>query len=99
MSSEQPVPLKLNNGTAQNVTYTASSARSTQLGAQTYAVRLQSTTACHIRIDGSTVVALTTDTLINGGAPGETIGCSPGQYVAAIQDSAGGKLNITELTR
>ena len=99
MSSEQPIPLKLQNGTAQNVTYTASSARSTQLGAQTYGVRLQSTTACHIRIDGSTVAALTTDTLINGGAPGEVFGCSPGQYVAAIQDSAGGKLNITELTR
>lgn len=99
MSSEQPIPLKLQTGKTQNVAYTATAARSTQLGAQTYAIRVQSTTACHIRIDGSTVVAITTDTLINANAPGENIGVSPGQYVSAVQDSAGGNLNITEMTR
>src|SRR5690242_1842711 len=98
MSSEFPLPLHHQQGTGQNVAYTTA-ARSTQLGAQTYAVRVQSTSACHIRFGDVTVVAVSTDALVNAGAPGETIGCAPKQYISVVQDSAGGTLNIVELTR
>ncbi len=85
--------------TSQDITTSGASATlATAFGAQTYVVRLACTAACRYRLveaDGGTAVA--TDTLLNPYDP-ELIQVTPGQKIAAIQEAAGGKLNVTEMT-
>lgn len=86
-------------GTSQDITTGASSATlANPFGSETYQVRLSATAAVRYRVvesGGGTAVA--TDTLLPGGVV-EYIVVSPGQKIAAIQDSAAGKLNVTEMS-
>lgn len=84
-------------GASQDVVTGASSATSTAFGATTYQVRLACTSAVRYRVvEAAGGTALATDTLL---IPNwiEYVTVSPGQKIAAIQDSAAGKLNITEM--
>lgn len=86
-------------GTSQDITTGAASATlTTALGSQTYQVRLSATAACRFRVveaAGGTAVA--TDTLLPANWV-EYITVTPGQKIAAIQESAAGKLNVTEVS-
>lgn len=86
-------------GTSQDITTSGTSATLTNpFGPQTYQVRLSATTATRYRIveaAGGTAVA--TDTLLPTNWV-EVITVNPGQKIAAIQDSAPGKLNVTEMS-
>ena len=61
------------------------------------AVRLVSTTACHVFIGIPTGTALATHTYLPANFP-EVFGVVAGQKVSVIQDAAGGTLSITELS-
>jgi hypothetical protein len=87
-------------GVSQDITTGAASATLTNaFGPQTYQVRLSvATAACRYRIveaAGGTAVA--TDTLLPVNWV-EIITVNPGQKIAAIQDAAAGKLNVTEMS-
>ena len=84
-------------GSSSNVTIGAASAQSAAFGSQTFDIRLVSTVASHVRI-GSNPTAVAADTLLPANVP-EYFHVYPGEKVAVIQDSAGGTLNVTELTR
>lgn len=86
-------------GTAQVVAYTASSATATAVGSQTYAVRLVSTTACHVHIAQPAVAAsATADTYLAGVTVPEYVCVSPGDIITVVRDSVSGNLSIVELT-
>ena len=82
-------------GLTQNVAYSTTAGTITNaLGAQTYKVRVVTTTDAFITTDGTTATA--------AGAylPAlavEYFTVSPGQKVSAIQVSAGGTLYVTEI--
>ena|ERR1700758_2769506 len=94
-------PWKLAIGTAQVVTSGAASAASTPVGSETRALLIYASASVHIRISQGTNAAdpaVATDTFIPGGASPMVLGCSPGDRVKVIQDTAGGTVYITELT-
>lgn len=80
----------------QIAAFTASSAAITNaVGDGVTIVRLVATAACHIKV-GVTPVATSSDMLL----PANTVqylAISPGLKVAAIQNSAGGNLHVTEM--
>lgn len=83
-------------GVSQKVAYTGTSAQSTAFGANTTLVRLVATSNCHVLV-GANPTALADGTCLY--VPLNTvvfIGVLPGQKIAAIQDSAGGNLFVTE---
>lgn len=84
-------------GASQDITTGAASATLTNaFGAQTYQVRLSCTVACRFRlVEAAGGTAVATDTLLPPNWV-EYINVSPGQKIAAIQETAAGKLNITE---
>lgn len=86
-------------GATQNITTSGTSAVVTNaFGAQTYRVRLTAKGAdCWFRIGDGTPTATTGDTFMAAGSV-EYFTCTPGQKVAAIQDSAAGTLNVTEVS-
>lgn len=85
-------------GTTQVVTVSGTSASiSNALGAQTYQVRVVSTTACHVLIGDGSITATTSDPYLPAGIP-EYFTCSPGQKVAFIQSAAGGSAYVTEMS-
>jgi hypothetical protein len=81
-------------GTAQEVAIGAASAASAAFGAQTYQVRVVATSAC--RVGDGTPAALAADSYLPADRP-EYFTCTPGQRIAVIQESAGGKLSVTEV--
>jgi hypothetical protein len=83
-------------GAAQDVAIGAASAASAAFGTQTYQVRVVATSACRVRIGEGTPTALATDSYLPADRP-EYLTCTPGQKIAVIQESAGGKLSITEV--
>jgi len=83
-------------GAAQEVAIGASSAASTAFGAQTYGIRLCSTAACRYIVSDGTPTAVATSTLLPPSWV-EVVQVNPGQKVAVIQETAGGKLSVTEL--
>jgi hypothetical protein len=86
-------------GTGQNVTIGAASVQSTAIGAQTHAIRIVATGACHIET-GPNPTATASSALIPANQRGEVFKVSPGDKVAVIQDGAStGTLNIVELSR
>lgn len=85
-------------GATQSITTSASSATGSAVGAQTYAVRVVATAAAHIRFSQPAVAAAATDCYISATQVGEYFRVAPGDIPTAIQDSAGGKVYITELT-
>lgn len=84
-------------GTVQKVAYTTA-ANSSAVGAQTYAVRLVATTACHVKVSKAGTSATATDGYIAANAPPEYVCVSPGDIISVVQDASGGNLWITELT-
>jgi hypothetical protein len=86
-------------GASQDITTGAVSATLTNaFGPTTYQVRLSCTTACRYRVvEAAGGTAVSTDTLLPVNWV-EHIIVSPGQKIAAIQDAAVGKLNITEMS-
>lgn len=80
------------------VTGAASVSLAAAVGSQTRALLVSATASCRIRIGQPAQVAVAADTLIVGNAQPIVIGCSPGDTVAAIQEAAAGKCNVTELT-
>lgn len=102
MSGWLPVsPWKLVRGSAQTVAIGATSLGSVAVGSQTRAILIYASSSCHIRITpqaSGSDPAVATDTFIPGAASPLVLGCSPGDIVKVIQDSAAGTLYITELT-
>lgn len=88
----------LRASTSQDITTGSSSAvLSNAFGPATQCVRLAATAAVRYRVTevaGGTAVA--TDTLLPANLV-DYIVVTPGQKIAAIQDSAAGKLNVTEM--
>jgi hypothetical protein len=87
-------------GASQDITTGSSSATlANAFGSETYQVRLSATAAVRYRlVDGTNGgTAVSTDTLLPSGVV-EYIIVTPGQKIAAIQDSAAGKLNVTEMS-
>lgn len=83
-------------GVSQDVTYTgtaAATASPVSLGVTK--IRLTSTTDARIRI-GKSPTAVTTDPYLPG-LSAEYFIISPGESVSAVQVSAGGILNVTEI--
>lgn len=85
-------------GATAKVSYTASSARtsaavSTRNGP--VLVRLWATTDCFVKVGGSTVTAQAGDMPVTAKVAQEIVMPADG-YVAAIQQSAGGDLYVTE---
>jgi hypothetical protein len=84
--------------TTQSVAVSASSAAtSAGIGAQSYAIRLFSTTDCFVKLGPAGTTATTSDMLFPANHV-EYFRATPGQYVAAIQLTANGTLYVTELT-
>ena len=83
-------------GTSQKLAYTGASAQSAALQTRTSVVRLVSTSNCHVAFGSNpTAVADGTCLYLPLGVP-VNVGVAPGTKIAAIQDSAGGNLFITE---
>lgn len=82
--------------TAEVVTVGAASAQSAAIGANIYAVLLTATVTCHVRI-GPNPTATTDDTILVPGWPYCFV-TAPGEQVAVIQESSGGKLSVTQVT-
>ncbi len=83
-------------GAAQEIAIGAASAASSAFGASTYQVRVAATSGCRIRIGDGTPTAVATDSYLPADKP-EYFTCTPGQKIAVIQESAAGKLSVTEL--
>lgn len=84
--------------TTQKVAYTGTSARTANpVGNFIQVVRLIATSACYVKEGTSTVTATTNDMYLPAGVA-EYFIVSPGNYIAAIQVSAGGTLDVTECT-
>lgn len=82
-------------GVNQDVTIGAASAATTNaFSAQTYKIRVKTTSDCRIRINQSPT-ALATDTYMSAGDV-EWFTCNPGEKIACIQVSVAGILNVSE---
>lgn len=88
----------LRQSTSQDITTGASSATvANAFGSQTYCIRLCATAAVRYRVvEAAGGSAVATDTLLPAGVV-DFIVVTPGQKIAAIQDTAAGKLNVTEM--
>lgn len=83
----------------QNVAFTGSSARTANaIGSGFNAARLVATTACYYIVGDSGVNATTSHIYLPANVI-EYVNLKAGQYVAAIQVSTGGTLNVTPATR
>lgn len=91
-------PFKHLPGTTQKLATSATAKASTAFGAQTYAVRVVCTAACHIAF-GPAPVATTSDAYLAPNNRGEFIGVTPGEMLSVVEDSAAGVLYVTELSR
>lgn len=88
------------SGVSDYITVNGTSAQSAAFGANTFEIRVVSTTNCHIKIgDDPTAAATDNNGLYLPAGVVEYYHVTPGQKVAVIQDSAGGTLNVGEMTR
>lgn len=89
------------SGVSQNVTVAASSAATANaFGANTSEIRVVSTTNCWAKIgDGTPTAAAAANNFYLPAGVVEYFHVTPGQRIAVIQDSAGGTLNVSEMTR
>lgn len=88
------------SGLSDYVTVNSTSAQSAAFGDNTSEIRVVSTTNCHINIGQNPTAAATDDNGIY--LPANVIEyyhVSPGQRVAVIQDTAGGTLCVSQMTR
>lgn len=79
----------------QELTVGAASVQSAAFNANTTYIRLATTTACRFLV-GRNPTALATSAYLPANAV-EYFGVNPGDKVAVIQDTAGGKITVTEL--
>lgn len=88
------------NGQSDYVSVSATAASSGAFGANTWDVRVVSTTNCHINIGASPTAAATDDNgiYLPAGVV-EYFHVSPGQVLSVVRDSADGTLNVAEMTR
>jgi FtsP/CotA-like multicopper oxidase with cupredoxin domain len=87
-------------GVSDYVTVSGTSAQTAACPANTYEVRVVSTTNCHIKIgDDPTAAATDNNGIYLPSGVVEYFHVTPGQRVAVIQDSAGGTLNVGFMTR
>ena len=94
-----PTPYKHLPGKTQKLAIGAASVSSTAFGAQTYAIRVAASGACHIEL-GPSPVATASSAFVAPNVRGEFIGVSPGEKLAVIDDgTVAGNLYITELSR
>ncbi len=82
--------------TSQDVTVSGTSSQSATVGLSTLLVRLCATTACRLVIGPAATATATTNSTLLPANVVEFTEINPGQVVAVLQESAGGKLNITE---
>jgi hypothetical protein len=83
-------------GLAQELTVGAASAASAVFGEQTRQIRVSATAACRIRVGDGTPIAAATDAYLPANVV-EYIQVTPGQKIAAIQETSSGKLSVTEI--
>jgi hypothetical protein len=85
-------------GTKQSVAYTGTPGTiSNPIGSQTYRVRVLCTTdAFVLNVDGAAVVTAATGAYLPALTP-ECFTVTPGQKISAIQVSAPGTLNVSEI--
>ena len=82
--------------TVQSVAYTGTAGTiASGISPSVNKIRVVATTDCYIKIDNGPT-ATTSDTLLPGLAA-EYFTVTPGQKVSAVQVSAGGTLNVTEI--
>lgn len=74
----------------------SSAAVTNPFGAQTYGIRLSATTACRYVVGDGSPTAVATSAYLPANWV-EVVQCNPGQKIAVIQETAGGKLSVTEL--
>jgi hypothetical protein len=87
-------------GISQNITVAGTTAQATNaFDANTWEIRVCSTTACWINIGVNPTATTGTGSVYLPANWAEFFHVNPGQKIAAIQDTAGGKLNIMELSR
>jgi hypothetical protein len=88
------------SGVSDYITVNATSAQSAAFGTSTTEVRIVSTTNCHIAFGVNPTAAATDNNgfYLPAGVV-EYFHVTPGQKLAAIQDSAGGTLCVAEMTR
>lgn len=92
--SDARVPRPL--GVSQSITVSGTTARtSAGVGAFTRHVMIYSSGDAYYNFGGSTVTATTSNTFIPAGGEHFVL-ITGGQYVAAIQDSAGGVVKVSE---
>lgn len=100
-------PLKPLTGAAgamvvQNITTGAASVKATNpVSDQTYAVQLSATADCWVMFSMTSAGAVATASnsfLVKATDKPLRMGISPGEYIAALQKSASGTLNLLELT-
>lgn len=82
-------------GTCQKITTTGTSSQSTAVGSGTTIIRVFATQSTYIEI-GSNPTATTASSLYLPYGIVEYFGVAPGHKIAAIQDTTGGILYITE---
>lgn len=82
-------------GTNQKVTTTGTSAQSTAVGSATTIVRLYASQNMYIQISSNPTAAVASSTYLPTGIV-EYFGITPGDKIAAIQDTTTGTLFITE---
>lgn len=88
----------LRPATSQDVATSGTSATSTAFGSQTYCIRIVATADVRFRVvEASGGAAVAADSFLPAKVVDYVV-VTPGQKIAAIQDSAPGKLNITEMT-
>lgn len=83
-------------GTAQEIAIGVASAASAPFAAQTRQIRVAATSACRIAVGDGTPVATATDAYLPANQV-EYIQVTPGQRIAVIQETAGGKLSVAEI--
>lgn len=80
------------------IAISGSSQASTAFGAQTYAVRVCCTGACHYLVSHNGASATANSAYLPANTP-EIVACSPGDKVAVIRDAAAtGNFTVTEMT-
>ena len=85
-------------GTVQNIAFTATAGQLTNaVGDSTRVVRIVSDQDCYYKF-GANPTATTSDTFLPAGVV-EYLAIARGEKISVVQASAGGTLNVTEMTK
>lgn len=86
------------NGVNQKFAYTATAASSAAFGAQTYAIRIMTSSNCWYLVGQSPTANTTGNGVYLPSGTVECIRVAPGEKISVVADSSGGNASITELT-